>query len=132
MFIEQMREARAFPRWLLLLLGLILAGDVAAWLTLGLLPDEAYYWLWSQRLELSYFDHPPLVAWLLAPLTALFGNGVAVIRLPAVFSWLAGAVFGYDLARRAYGQRRAGGLAVLVLLMTIALYNDVTRLVGGE
>jgi 4-amino-4-deoxy-L-arabinose transferase-like glycosyltransferase len=27
--------------------------------------DESYYWMWGQRLELSYFDHPPLHAWLL-------------------------------------------------------------------
>ncbi len=26
--------------------------------------DEAYYWVWSQSLQLSYFDHPPMVAWL--------------------------------------------------------------------
>lgn len=26
--------------------------------------DEAYYWVWSQLPNLSYFDHPPAVAWL--------------------------------------------------------------------
>src|SRR5579875_2988824 len=26
---------------------------------LPLLPDEAYYWDWSRRLALGYFDHPP-------------------------------------------------------------------------
>ncbi len=26
--------------------------------------DEHYYWVWSQNLRLSYFDHPPMVAWL--------------------------------------------------------------------
>lgn len=26
--------------------------------------DEAYYWVWSHRLQLSYFDHPPMVAWI--------------------------------------------------------------------
>lgn len=25
--------------------------------------DEAYYWVWSHNLQLSYFDHPPMVAW---------------------------------------------------------------------
>ena len=30
------------------------------------LPDEAYYWLWSNRVALSYFDHPPLLAWVQA------------------------------------------------------------------
>lgn len=26
--------------------------------------DEAYYWVWAKNLQLSYFDHPPFVAWL--------------------------------------------------------------------
>ncbi|MCG3174085.1 MAG: hypothetical protein GMKNLPBB_02305 [Myxococcota bacterium] len=28
-------------------------------------PDEAYYQLWSLRLDWGYLDHPPLIAWLL-------------------------------------------------------------------
>src|SRR5438477_1715497 len=27
--------------------------------------DEAYYWLWSRRPAFGYFDHPPVVAWLI-------------------------------------------------------------------
>ncbi|MCB0413841.1 MAG: glycosyltransferase family 39 protein [Bdellovibrionales bacterium] len=26
--------------------------------------DEAYYWVWSHHMQLSFFDHPPFVAWL--------------------------------------------------------------------
>lgn len=26
--------------------------------------DEAYYWVWSHHVQLSYFDHPAAVAWL--------------------------------------------------------------------
>lgn len=31
---------------------------------LPLAGDETYYWIWGQNLQLSYFDHPPAVAWL--------------------------------------------------------------------
>lgn len=31
---------------------------------LPLTADESYYWMWSHHLQLSYFDHPPFVAWL--------------------------------------------------------------------
>lgn len=27
--------------------------------------DEAYYWFWSQHLQLSYFDHPAMISWLI-------------------------------------------------------------------
>lgn len=50
---------------------------------LPLSADEAYYWVWSHRLQLSYFDHPPMVAWLfsLGHFLEPFGNAV---RWPAV------------------------------------------------
>ncbi len=32
---------------------------------LELYSDESYYWLWSQRPALGYYDHPPMVAWLI-------------------------------------------------------------------
>jgi hypothetical protein len=27
--------------------------------------DEAYYWLWSKHLAWGYFDHPPMIAWII-------------------------------------------------------------------
>lgn len=32
----------------------------------GIHPDEAYYWAWSKSLSLGYFDHPPMIAWIIA------------------------------------------------------------------
>ncbi len=50
---------------------------------LPLSPDEAYYWVWSHHLQLSYFDHPPFVAWLF-----YLGHGLEpygqLLRLPTV------------------------------------------------
>lgn len=38
--------------------------------------DEAYYWTYAQKLQWNYFDHPPLVAWLirLSTFNLLFHN----------------------------------------------------------
>ena len=64
----------------------------AGYLILGaLLPpldDELYYWCWAQTPQLSYFDHGPLSGWSVAASTALFGNSVLAIRLPAIFTSL--------------------------------------------
>ncbi len=46
--------------------------------------DEAYYWLWGQRLDWSYFDHPPLHAWLLG-LVSVLGWNIFTLRL---LTWL--------------------------------------------
>ncbi|WP_295842071.1 glycosyltransferase family 39 protein [uncultured Apibacter sp.] len=31
-------------------------------ITLPLIDDEAYYWVWSKHLDFGYFDHPPMIA----------------------------------------------------------------------
>lgn len=107
------RFTAAFPYWLLLLIAVALAGNLLAAFAIGILPDEAYYWVWSQRPELSYFDHPPLIAWVESLTTLIFGNTLFAVRLPAMLSWLVGAVFAYRLAQGVFGGR-AGAMALLV------------------
>ncbi len=63
--------------WVSLFVKLILAYRIP------FLSDEAYYWVWSHDLQLSYFDHPPLVAWLFKAGHVFEGWGQAV-RWPAV------------------------------------------------
>lgn len=46
----------------------------------GPIMDEAYYWMWGQHPGLSYFDHPPLQAWLLGVSDALFGRSLFGLR----------------------------------------------------
>ncbi len=48
---------------------------------LPLAPDEAYYWYWSQFPDWSYYDHPPLAAWIMALFTAVGGNTPLFVRL---------------------------------------------------
>ena len=50
-----------------------------------LLADEAYYFLWGQRLDWSYFDHAPLHAWLLRLMYQIFGWQDFAVR---VLTWL--------------------------------------------
>ncbi len=35
--------------------------------------DEAYYWFWSQNIQLSYFDHPAMIAWIIRVGTKILG-----------------------------------------------------------
>jgi len=59
---------------------LIIAALIFRWFIvlkspLGLHGDEAQYWAWSQNLDWGYFSKPPLIAWVIALPTSLFGNG---------------------------------------------------------
>jgi len=74
---------------------------------LQLVGDEAYYWDWSRRLDWGYLSKPPLIAWINAASTRLFGVSDAAVRIPAalcglVSMWAVGA-----LTRRLYGARAA-------------------------
>jgi 4-amino-4-deoxy-L-arabinose transferase-like glycosyltransferase len=46
--------------------------------------DELYYWSWAQNIHWSYFDHPPMVAYLIRISTNIFGNSLTAIRLPSI------------------------------------------------
>jgi len=70
----------------------------------GLMPVEAYYWCWAQHLDWGYLDHPPMVAWLAAAGTAVFGDNAFGVRAPAIACWAAAAFFAHRFARDLYGR----------------------------
>lgn len=72
-------------RWLGVALGLLALLRLGYWLGAFPNPDEAYYWLWGQRLGLSYYDHPPFHAWVQGLFSRL-GHSYFVLRLPNLVS----------------------------------------------
>ena len=66
------RNHRLFFFLIWFLINLIQAG------TTGLFDDEAYYWIYSQFPAWGYFDHPPMIAWLIKAGYTLFPNELGV------------------------------------------------------
>lgn len=104
-------------------LWLLLASTVLR-LALGavvpLFPDEMYYWDWSRRLQGGYFDHPPMIAVLVAGGTMLLGATPLGVRLLPI---LAGSLAGFWLARTAChlaGGRAARYAAAIFLVMPLS------------
>lgn len=83
--------------------------------SLNLAPDESYYWFWSQHPALSYFDHPPMVGYLIKISTSVFGNSEWAVRLPALLTGLGCSYLVYDLAKQIFKNRDAGILSVIIL-----------------
>lgn len=50
-----------------------------------LVPQEAYYAFYARAPALSYFDHPPLLAWAIAASLRLFGHHALAIRAVPFF-----------------------------------------------
>lgn len=79
-----------------------------------LLPDEAYYWNYAQHMDLSFLDHPPMVAWLIWLGTAVFGNTEFGVRIGAFICNLIAMGYLYALACNLY-DKSTGMRAVLLL-----------------
>jgi 4-amino-4-deoxy-L-arabinose transferase-like glycosyltransferase len=99
-----------------LLFHLVYAGFV------GLSPQEAYYWSWSRRLALSYYDHPPLASWTVRLTTALLGQTERGIRAAAAIHGALFAAFLFLAGRRLFGERAA------LLALVFALVAPITGL----
>lgn len=97
---------------------IILIGFIAAFRAVlmgrtGLGDAEAYYWTWSQQLDWSYYDHPPMTAWLIRLFTDLGGSSVFVTRLPALLLFLASCYLLYKITVKLYSSERAGFWALV-------------------
>jgi 4-amino-4-deoxy-L-arabinose transferase-like glycosyltransferase len=101
--------------WITFLLKLALAS------VLPMSGDEAYFILWAQHLDYGYYDHPPMVGWILYLLQNL-GHAAWFIRLPAVLfsSWI--GILIYRLLAPS-GESRAAFTASLFLVWPITLIN---------
>jgi 4-amino-4-deoxy-L-arabinose transferase-like glycosyltransferase len=101
----------------------LLVGLAALQLVVGsripLDPDESYYWDWSRRLALGYYDHPPAIAYLIRAGTAIFGPTALGVRFVPVLANLGGGLMMLLTARRLGGARAARDAALLVLSLPI-------------
>jgi 4-amino-4-deoxy-L-arabinose transferase-like glycosyltransferase len=86
-------------------------------------PDEAYYWLWGQHLDWSYYDHPPLQAWIQGLFTATFGRSTWVLRLPNLLSNAVLLFTYWRINHYLYGEHSRHSWWLLVsLLLSSPLY----------
>lgn len=113
------------PRqWFFLALAATLG--VRAWLSAALpvTADEAYFVLWGRHPDIGFYDHPPMVGWMLAPLVAL-SDADWLARLPATLA-PALVALGVRAALLAWFERdedTASLAALAVLLVPMNVWN---------
>ncbi len=105
--------ARRWGLWTAALLGGLTALRLVFAASTDLANGETYYALWARFPSLSYYDHPPLVAWMTWLVTRVSSSALAIRTGPI----LCAAGFGLGVQR--LGQRlfspRAGFLALVVV-----------------
>lgn len=70
--------------FLLLMIKALAVGLFITQGNIGLGPDEAQYWTWSQQPALGYYSKPPGIAWQIWMGTKLFGNTELGVRFGAL------------------------------------------------
>jgi len=85
-----------------------------------LLPEEAYYWNYAQHLDIGYLDHPPMIAWLIAAGSAIFGPGEFGVRAGALASGVVVALFMHRVTRHLFGG--ASALVAAALVQTLPFF----------
>ena len=83
---------------------------------INLVPQEAYYWLYIQKPDFGYFDHPPMCAYSIGIFTYLFGNHEIFVRLGTILFSIGTAYFVFKLAQKLYNEKVAFFSAVFLNL----------------
>lgn len=81
----------------------------------GLGVDEAHYVLYGINLDLSYFDHPPLVGWIQYMFTSIFGTAEFGSRVAAILIGFITSIFIYKLIYDINKKANEAFIAVLAL-----------------
>ena len=103
--------------WILLAAGVVLLLRFpCGWVT-NLLNEEAYYWMFAKHPALSYYDHPPMVAWCIRAGTLAAGDTELGVRLVGLVLGAASLGLVYLLGREWFGRRVGAWSAALFALL---------------
>lgn len=94
--------------------------------TMGIMPQDAYYYLYSEHLDFSYFDHPPMVAYMLRSFRLFLGKSVVAVKLTDFIVTFMSLLAFYRLARYFLSGKQAVRASLFygtTLLLTILSIN---------
>lgn len=121
------RQARLW----IALIALALLLRTAAMFTTPLEAHEAYYWMYAQHPDWSYFDHPPMVAWVIRFGTFLFGNTEFGVRSIGALMMLAASAALFAHARLWFGRRAALIAAAALAILPVYFGNGFVATMDG-
>lgn len=98
---------------------------VRLWLahTLGLGVDEAHYVQYALNPAFSYYDHPPLVGYLIRLFIILMGKYPLAARMPAILSGIGTATLLFVLGKKMHSA--AAGFWAVVIFNCIPLFSAI-------
>jgi 4-amino-4-deoxy-L-arabinose transferase-like glycosyltransferase len=111
-------DARIVRNAALIIVALVVLRLVAAAVT-PITFDEAYYWMWSKSLAGGYYDHPPMVAFVIRAGTMIAGDTELGVRLVSVLLALPMSYAVYRSAAILFGGVRVAATSAILLNATL-------------
>jgi hypothetical protein len=111
-------ERRLITNTILTVAALVALRLVAAAFT-PLTFDEAYYWMWSKHLAGGYYDHPPMVAFVIRAGTLIAGDTEFGVRLVSILLALPMSFAIYRSTEILFGGTRTAASATILLNVTL-------------
>jgi 4-amino-4-deoxy-L-arabinose transferase-like glycosyltransferase len=105
--------------WHICLIGILIALRFVLAVYLPLSFDEAYFWLWSKHLAISYYDHPPLIALAIRLGTLIFGDTEFGVRAIPLLASVAASWAVWRSAAILLGSEQTGALACCLFNATL-------------
>ena len=90
-----------------------------------IVPQEAYYWKYAKSLALSYFDHPPMCATVIALFTKIGGDNPFFIRIGSVLFSLATMVLLFRITEKLFHK------SLYALLVTVSIAGTILFSIGA-
>ena len=84
-------------------------------------PDMLDHWVWSRFLSLSYYEHPPMIAWLIRGITMVGGHSEAVLEIGSQLITLSILTLIYVGTFFLYGRNAA--LVTLLILCSMPYFT---------
>tara|TARA_R110002126_G_scaffold291579_2_gene453901 strand:+ start:10400 stop:11878 length:1479 start_codon:yes stop_codon:yes gene_type:complete len=94
---------------------------------MGLMPQDAYYYLYGQNLSLSYFDHPGMIGYILRIFSEVFGQSIFVVKLADFFITSLTILSFYKLATYFLSKQKLESAIVLLastIFISILSFNS--------
>jgi 4-amino-4-deoxy-L-arabinose transferase-like glycosyltransferase len=111
-------DARIVRNTALIIVALVVLRLVAAAFT-PITFDEAYYWMWSKSLAGGYYDHPPMVAFVIRAGTMIAGDTELGVRLVSILLALPMSYAVYRSAAILFGGVRVAATSAILLNATL-------------
>ena len=87
--------------------------------------DESYYFLWSKNLAWSYYDHPPMIAYLIALSNLVISNIELAVKIVPNFLFCGTSIYIFLLGKELFDKKAAFYAMVLINILPFYLGESV-------